>query len=233
MPGRLTPTRVAGWLHPGVRQVATTVDVLHRRWEEHNRRQTASAGPLWVALGDSTAIGVGASGFDRTALQLVHRALCRHSGESWRLVNLGRHGAKLDAVVQTQLPRLGDWGTPDLVTVGAGANDVVWSVGLVALLESFTQLLDAVPDGTVVGTVPPGWTGKGLRVNDWLRAQAPRRGLRLAEVGVFPRPRTMVAADRFHPNDDGYRFIADGVLAALGLPATAEAPEPPQPRPPG
>ncbi|MEZ5262994.1 MAG: SGNH/GDSL hydrolase family protein [Acidimicrobiales bacterium] len=217
---RLTPTRVAAWLHPGVRRVATTIPARQQAWAEHNARQADAAGPLWVSLGDSTVVGIGATHLERTAAAIVHRRLCEHTGEPWRLRNLGRYGAKLDAVVREQLPRLHEWGAPALVTVAAGSNDIVWSWGLRGFHDAMRELLDAVPVGTVVGTVPPGWWGKGLRANDWLRAEAAGRGLRVAEVGVLPQLRRMVAADGFHPNDAGYRFIADGVLGALGIPTT-------------
>ena len=216
---RLTPTRVASWVHPGVRKVAGTIDERQRQWASHNTRQASGDGPLWVALGDSTVLGVGASSFENTAAALVHRRLREHTGQPWRLVNLGRYGVRLSAVAREQLPRLQHWGPPALVTVAAGSNDVAWSMGTTALLEDFLLLLDAIPTGTVVGTLPPGWWGRGLRVNDWLRAAAEQRGLRVAEVGVLPQLRRMVAVDGFHPNDRGYRFIADGVLHALGVPA--------------
>ena len=47
-------------------------------------------------------------------------------------------------MVRTQLPRLYDWGVPDLVTVAAGSNDVAWSFGLRGLLADFGALLDGV-----------------------------------------------------------------------------------------
>lgn len=222
---RLTPTKVASWLHPGVRKVASSIEPRQRAWQEHNETQRHGDGPLWVALGDSTVVGVGASTMSHTAAAIVHRRLREHTGQPWRLLNLGRYGVKLEAVVRDQLPRLHEAGPPALVTVAAGSNDVAWSIGLTAMLGQFTALLDAVPPGTVIGTVPPGWWGKGLKVNDWLRAEARQRGLLVAEVGVLPQLRRMVAADGFHPNDRGYRFIADGVLTALGI-----APEAPEPR---
>lgn len=218
-PGRrLTPTRVAGWLHPGIRRVAATIEPRQRAWAEHNAHQARAEGPVWVALGDSTVVGIGASRLESTAAAIVHRRLREHTGTAWRLHNLGRYGAKVDAVVREQLPRLHEWGPPGLVTVAVGSNDIVWSRGLDGFRAAMTCLLDAVPPGTVVGTMPPGWWGKGLRANDWLRAAAAERGVLVAEVGVLPRLRTMVAVDGFHPNDRGYRFIAEGVLRALDIP---------------
>jgi len=208
-------------VHPGVREVAASIDRRQAEWEAHNAGQQHADGPLWVALGDSSVVGIGASSLERTATMAVYRCLLAADGQPWRLINLGRYGAKLDEVTRTQLSRLHDWGSPSLVTVGAGANDVVWSRGMSSTLGAFGRLLDGLPPGAVVGTVPAGWFGKGLRINDWLRQEARRRDLRVAEVGVLPHWRSQVAADGFHPNDDGYRYIAGGVLAALGIAAVA------------
>lgn len=219
-PGRwLTPTRVAGWVHPGIRRVSATIVHRQREWAEHNAVQASGEGPVWVALGDSTVVGIGASRLEHTAAAIVHRRLRDHTGTAWRLHNLGRYGAKVEAVVHEQLPRLHEWGRPELVTVAVGSNDIVWSWGLDGFRHAMTRLLDTVPAGSVVGTMPPGWWGKGLKANDWLRAAAAERGVLVAEVGVLPQLRRMVAADGFHPNDRGYRFIAEGVLQALGIPA--------------
>lgn len=212
---RVTPTRLAAALHPGVRRVAAGIEPLHRGWAQAARDAAASTGPLHVVLGDSTVVGVGASDLGSTCIALVGRHLHAVTGRPWRCVNLGRHGAKLATVLDDQVVRMHGWGTPTLVTVGAGANDVLWSRGLPALLDRLERLLDALPAGAVVGTLPPGWAGKGLHANVWLRAAAAERSLRVAEVGVLPLAPPMVAADGVHPNDAGHRFIADGIIAAL------------------
>lgn len=214
-PPWLTPTGVARAVHPGVRRVSAGVGPLAHRWSELVEEASRADGPLYVALGDSTVLGAGASSVETTAIAQVWNHLRAVTGEPWRCVNLGRYGVKLAAVIETQLPRLHDWGQPALVTVGAGSNDVVWSRGLAPLLAGLERLLDALPAGAVVGTLPPGWVGKGLHANEWLRIEAAARSLRVAEVGVFPRPRRMVAGDGLHPNDAGYRYIAEGIIASL------------------
>lgn len=207
---------MAAALLPGVRRVADTIPALEARWAAHNAQSVQATGPLWVALGDSTAQGIGASRWERTSLALVLAEIRAITGEPWRLINLGAYGVKLGAVVATQLPHLRSWGEPDLVTVGAGSNDVIFSRGLRPLLAEFERLLDGLPPAAVVATLPPGWFGKGLHANDWLRRSAGPRRLRVAEVGVFPSPaRAMVAADGLHPNDAGQRFIATGLLDAI------------------
>lgn len=208
---------MASWVHPGVRRVARTIAPRQRAWDEHNAAQEHGDGPLWVAIGDSTVVGVGASTFEATAAAIVLDRLRTQRDPTWRLRNLGHYGVKVEAVLQRQVPLLRQWGEPALVTVGAGSNDVAWSWGGDALYDGLRRLFDVVPEGTVFGTLPPGWLGKGLRVNDWLRSEAAARGFRIADVGVLPSFRFMVAADGLHPNDRGYRFVADGLSTALGL----------------
>ncbi|MDH4147944.1 MAG: GDSL-type esterase/lipase family protein [Acidimicrobiia bacterium] len=224
---RITPTTVASLVHRGVREVAAGVDALHDAWREHNLRTASALGSrrsddrLWIALGDSSQVGIGASRIDAGAVALAHRYVSDATGVRWHLVNLARHGAKVLDVCTEQIPHLHRWGRPDLVSVGVGANDVLWSWSAVASLEHFDRLLGALPPGAFVGTVPIGWRDKGRKINAYLRIQAAQLGLRISEAGVLPGGARWRAADRMHPNDLGYRFIADRMLdvmaPALGL----------------
>lgn len=216
-PAWLTPTAVARLVFPGVRTVVDGNRALAAYWQAQNAVAAKADGPLWLALGDSTVVGTGATHWRHTAIARVHAHLRAVSGEDWRVINLGVYGAKIDAVIETQLPALDAFGPPALLSVGAGANDVLWSRGLPRLMDAVGRLVDRLPSGTVIGTLPAGYKGKGLHANAWLRAEAAQRGLRVAEVGVIPDGTSMVAPDRFHPNDAGYSFIARGLAAALDL----------------
>src|SRR3954471_15751742 len=52
-------------LVPGIRAVQEQVQPYAVWWESHNRVAAAGRGPLWVALGDSMAQGIGGSAPDR------------------------------------------------------------------------------------------------------------------------------------------------------------------------
>ena len=216
-PAWLTPTQVAGAVLPGVRKVARTIPMLQAGWDEANSQAWEAEGPLWVVLGDSTQIGVGASSLANTSVALLLERLRATAAEPWRVINLARHGAKLDDVTNEQVPRLADLGHVGLVTLGAGADDVLWRFGLQPVLDAIDRLFAVLPSGTVVGTVPEGWIGKGRKVNAYLRVQGADRGLRVAEAGVLPRSLRMVAADGIHPNDRGYRFIAERMAETIGI----------------
>ena len=211
----LTPTQVAQLFLPGVRRVAATVPPLQAAWSAANATARGAEGPLWVALGDSSQLGVGASSLQSCSVSLLLQHLQTSSGAPWRVLNLAVYGAKLADVTEAQVPKLKGLPQACLVTVGAGANDVFWTHGLRHLLDKLDALLEALPPGTVVGTVPHGWGNKGRRCNFYLRSRCKDLGLLVAEAGVLPDPRGMVAADHFHPNDAGYRFIAQQMADVL------------------
>jgi hypothetical protein len=58
-------SRLVRRLRPGIAAALAVEDDWRRYWEESNERARSAEGPLWVALGDSTAQGIGASTPDR------------------------------------------------------------------------------------------------------------------------------------------------------------------------
>jgi lysophospholipase L1-like esterase len=109
----------------------------------------AGDAPVYLALGDSLAFGIGASDPAATGyVPLVHDALrqrlpCRPEGESscprLQLLNLGESGATTDTLLETQLPaaidilrqRNGDDDPGNdvrAITVDIGGNDAVGGV---------------------------------------------------------------------------------------------------------
>ena len=103
-------------------------------WDAHNdqvlsKRERAlrdgdAADPLWVVLGDSTAQGLGAAGPRGGYVGQTLYELRRTTGRHWRVLNLSVSGALMRDVIADQIPRL-DEVRPDLVTCGAGVNDIL------------------------------------------------------------------------------------------------------------
>ena len=92
-------------LVPAVRAVQEQVQPYAVWWESHNRVAASGRGPLWVALGDSMTQGIGASAPDRGWVgQLSRRLVAR--GWDHRLVNLGVNGARVEDLLDRQLPVL-------------------------------------------------------------------------------------------------------------------------------
>jgi len=181
-----------------------------------------------VWLGDSTAAGVGANGPEGS----LPRQVAARLGGPVELVVLARSGARLDEVVQQQLPRVASL-DPDLVLVSAGANDVVHLASKRRFARQYREMLDGLrPIPVVVLGVPDmgaaprfaqplraiaGWRGRALdgAVRDAVGGRVDVRYVDIAgRTGPAMRrePDRYFAADRYHPNDAGYGLWADAVL---------------------
>lgn len=208
-------------------------------WRAHNERvlrhyehyeTEREPGPLWVALGDSTAQGLGApdprGGYVGQTLQQLRRK----TGKHWRVLNLSVSGALIRDVLADQLPRLPV--APDLVTCGIGANDILYSAPG-KLFADMRSLLGKVPEGTVMLDLPllaGFWWIVGhmsvpyiTRINRVIREVAAERDLPVAQVSAhFTAPwYGKFSCDSFHPSQDGYRDWTRALLAVLpeALPA--------------
>ena len=201
--------RTASALSRGVRDVQAQVNPYAQWWQDQNRRALDGEGPLWVALGDSMTQGIGASAPDRGWVgQLMPRL--RH-----RVVNLSVSGGLIRDVVDRQVPALLGLGVrPDLVTVMIGSNDLFNRRQRHLVEQHVTELVDALPDGTVVATLPQ----PRAAAQAFNEAIASAGRFRLAEFRD-PRLRSWsgrLAADRFHPNDRGYAGMATLMGEAVG-----------------
>lgn len=209
-PGRVIT--LAGRVLPGVRRVQAQVEPYARAWEERNREALASTGPIWVALGDSMAQGIGASAPERGWVGQLARDLPDH-----RLVSLSLSGGTVEDVLDLQLPAMDALPeVPDLVTCLIGSNDLMNPKHRDGVGERYAKLVDRLPPGTVIGN-QPGTFDAALEVNDLIDEAVLRRGLVLAELRD-PRTRHWrgkLSPDHFHPNDRGYAGIAAVFAEAL------------------
>lgn len=217
---RLPVAALVSALLPGIRAVHAQVAAYALAWDEANRRAMEQSGPLWVALGDSTAQGIGASSYDQGYVGQLHRRLLALD-PGWRVLNVSRSGARVADVLVDQLPVLEALSpTPQLVTCGVGANDLL-RTPYARLLGQIRQLLDRLAPKSVVATLPQGIRPRRARpLNRLLAEEAPRRGLLVADVWAHTGPpwEGRLASDRFHPNERGYAQWAAAFAEALGLP---------------
>lgn len=192
-------------------------------WEQVNEASLAADGPLWLALGDSAAQGVGASSHLSGYVGVVRERLVAADGRPWRVVNLSRSGARTREVVDVQWPAavdvLSGMVAPGLVTAVVGGNDAMRTSEPQWRLD-IDNLCAALPSGAVVATVARGLFERRVRrVNAHLRATAAAYGLRVADLWMFTgAPYKGLYADGFHPNDAGYLQWADALSTAIGLP---------------
>ena len=215
---RLTFARLAYRFSPGIREVMGTVEPFAESWDRHNRAEIQADGPLWVALGDSSVQGVGASRFDRGFVGLLRRRLREATGAPWRVLNLSMSGGRFEDVIEQQLPVMARLGvTPDLVTCVAGSNDVIWRLRTEPVLADARRFVGALPQNTVLSLVANTRNNRQrrLEVNEILTDGANERELHALQIWKSPAPEGSVAADNFHPSDLGYAHMADELWEAI------------------
>jgi lysophospholipase L1-like esterase len=208
-------------VRPGIAATLDSVEPFRAEWEHSNAAALAASGPVWLALGDSTAQGIGAGTPEFGYVGQLRALLEARDVAPWRVVNVSGTGARLRDVTTNQvgwLDRLPS--PPDLVTCAAGANDVTWRAGLRGTQRDLIALLDRLPPGTIVATLPQGLARRRTEVvNAMIRREAPPRGLVVADVWAHTgSPRAgKLASDHFHPSERGYRDWTAAFAGALGL----------------
>ena len=225
--------RLARVVLPGVRQVHAQVTRYAADWDEANRLAREGPGPLWVVLGDSTAQGIGAPSWDEGYIGQLRRALDDGSEHRWRVVNLSRSGARADDVLDRQLPALEALDPPpDLVTCAIGANDIVRRTPLPQLEDQLRRIVDRLPKGAVIATVPQGLNpARTEAANRVIRETAPGAGLLVADVWARTGPpwHGKLASDGFHPGALGYADWAAAFADVLRPALSPRLPEPKRP----
>jgi acyl-CoA thioesterase-1 len=189
---------------------------------------------LYVALGDSTAVGVGASSGGGYPERLV--AKLRPSFPGLKLLNLGESGATTSDLLATQLPRALR-ARPRLVTIGIGINDVglqipddAFAVNLEEIVVRLRELGPAIaianiPDvalsPAVSRLVPQAMYERRIELfNEHVTATAARHGLSLIDLyglsrEALPARPELFCPDGFHPSALGYDVWAERMLAPV------------------
>lgn len=213
-PGRAV--QLLALLSSGTREITSQIKPYTHWWDQRNQAAAEQRGPLMVVVGDSTAIGIGASAPDRGYVGLIQADLDSHldsnldsnHGESWRVINLALSGARLQDALDRQLPILNTL-PADLVLCCVGTNDLVWGRETTQLRRRLIELTTALPAGSIVATLA-GMSARARVANGTIRSQAAELDLVALnpwnEPGPGPAERT--ANDRFHPNDLGYELMA-------------------------
>ena len=195
-----------------------------------------SAAFLYVALGDSTVDGEGASAPDRHYVGRLHERL-RTVYPRARLVNLGVGGATAAGVLSWQLTQALEL-RPDLVTLSIGPNDITRERSLWAYARDIDGILGALIRGTtavvVVNLIPdltvtPRFKGKEIEplvrkrvvaFNEILASRAHAYGAEVVDLysasrQEVPRRPELIGADGYHPSDEGYARWAELMWAAI------------------
>jgi acyl-CoA thioesterase I len=185
---------------------------------------------MYVALGDSTVAGVGATSSQRNYVSLIHERL-REVYPGARLANLGVGGATAADVLAEQLARAVAL-HPALVTLSIGPNDITRGRTAEQFERDVETILTTLGRETeaavVVNLIPdlaitPRFRGseqetlvgrRAVAFNDALRRQSERYGASIVDLYVHsqkevPARPDLVADDGYHPSDLGYARWAE------------------------
>jgi lysophospholipase L1-like esterase len=196
------------------------------RRSEAFQQVSESAGPRMLIVGDSTAVGTGASGGQASLAGLLGRRF-----PAWRVENRGRDGATftdLDA-------QLAGNERFDMVLVLAGGNDVIRMRGLDAMradiervtarVSRLAPMVVLMPAGNVGNApffLPPvSWlmTWRSRRLHRFVSSAAARHGASYVdlfeerEADPFVIDPALNACDGLHPSAAGYRVWFDALMA--------------------
>jgi len=177
----------------------------------------------YVVMGDSTALGQGATIVQRTCAYQVAQTLAVR-GFRVHVVNLAVSGSLLHEVLRDQAPRLREL-HPDLVSISIGANDATHRTALEGYGRELNSLMDQVyqckawlilattPDmyQTPALPWPLAWeTGRrARRQNRFLSPQLSFRRVHYVDLYghgklIYRTDPSLYASDFFHPSDAGY-----------------------------
>ncbi len=203
-----------------------------QRVDYKNYWQTISQGPVpenalvYVALGDSAAIGIGASKPQNGYVGILGNRLNEKTGRPVHIINLGVTGAKVADVISDQLPQLQGLNLPAdaVVTLEIGSNNI-GQFDTDKFSREFEDLIKAMPKQSVVADVPYFGGGRAnAKENNALEASriieelTEKYQLKLVHLHDATRAKDSwrnYAADFFHPNDRAYRIWADAFWGTI------------------
>jgi acyl-CoA thioesterase-1 len=214
-----------GYSAPASSPVTTTPATASSSTRSSSRSATAPAAARVVFLGDDYTLGVGASSPSNSWTTLVADTLHLAPtivGESG--AGYAKHSARgktyaslVDKVVGAK---------PDLIVVSGGRNDVSDDPDTLrtAAKALFAELHSKLPEATLLAIAP--WWGDSPHPNSLDPVDGAVRSGVQAAGGTYLEPGDPLAghpsfmADDAHPNDKGYRAIADtdGAAIAARLP---------------
>jgi lysophospholipase L1-like esterase len=182
---------------------------------------------IYVALGDSTGVGVGARKGGGYVARIFHRI--ERARPRSRLVNLCMSGATTADVLRAQVNRLTD-ARPTLVTLGIGINDVSRNHAPEQFARNYEEIIlkikertsapivvTNIPDISFAPVVPAFMRDEARRrinvYNDHIARLAAKHKLFLVDAyekshKVIPTHPEYFSDDNFHPSDEGYEFWA-------------------------
>lgn len=200
---------------------------------QQNSEQGSGELLTYVAAGDSTSVGVGASDIAHTYTYKVFQKLSEQNKVKY--VHVGKSGARTNNVIEEQLPKIIEV-NPDIITLSIGANDITHLKSNASILENYSIIIErllAETHAQIYLTNTP--ILKDAPLLPWIfrqvleaKAQVVNRELLKLEndrVHVVPIHdfgwdqyldiKVTFAQDQFHPSDIGYENWTNAFLTTM------------------
>lgn len=194
-------------------------------WDRNNQSSAGQNSIIYVALGDSTAQGIGATSPNKGYVGLIAKNIETKSGKPVQIINLSVSGAKLSDCLRDQIPKLTKY-KADFVTIEIGANDMA-SFDEVNFRKDMDKLMSELPKNTVISDLPyfGGGRRKSLEKNvisasNIIKELTNSHSLRLAPLHQVTKTKDnifTVSADFFHPSNRGYKNWKEAFEEGLNL----------------
>lgn len=195
------------------------VDRYRQYWVAERERSAESGTIRLIALGDSSAQGIGASRPERGYVGLLAESIEEMRNQPVQVINLSVSGATVRDVIQKQLPTLQNVNlrSSDIVVMTIGGNDVVQNTRPESeyIAEDILSLMRAVPQQTIVADIAyfggGRYKSREQTVQDYNRLiwqAAQDQTLATADLYTVTKQRDnwrVYSADLFHPSDHGYQ----------------------------
>jgi acyl-CoA thioesterase-1 len=185
-------------------------------WNKNNQQVPQSGELVYVALGDSAAQGVGATSPRKGYVGLIAKELESSTGQSVRIINLSKSGARIKDVLDVQLPKYQSLDLPEkhIFTIEIGANDIV-TLDETKFEKEMNELMSKLSDNVFMSDIPS-FTGSRLakhednvlKANEIMERLAKKHHRHLAELNNRTQQNQSLkvfSADFFHPSNYGYK----------------------------
>lgn len=189
-------------------------------WEAQAKIPNTNNTLTYVALGDSTAQGIGATSPARGYVGLVAKELESKYNRPVKVINVSKSGALVADVLQSQLQQIKDI-KPDIVTIEIGANDVR-NYDKQRFESEYGELAKKLPKGTYVSNMPrfddSNARAIAIEMNGIIADLAKQNDLVLVPLFEYTSRNTSIwrnSTDRFHPSNQSYKYWAAAFLSQI------------------
>jgi lysophospholipase L1-like esterase len=189
-------------------------------WHKQAQKQVTDNTLVYIALGDSTAQGIGASSPARGYVGLVAKRLAESTGRPVKVINVSVSGAKVADVLQKQLPQIAVI-QADVVTIEIGANDVR-TYNKQQFDTEFAELVKKLPKGTYVSDMPrfdkPAPRERAIEMSATIKQLVDGSDLKLVPLFEYTSKNKSFwrnSTDRFHPSNQAYVYWADAFWSQI------------------